>query len=113
MGKSAMADPAKYAEEFDYLLEYARTDFVGFHVVTGAAVSILGMEAGDAECRSMILRLVADLFTQGVHPGNFDPRDGSFAAWDASPDAALRRIVAEMTAMDHLPEAAEICWFST
>lgn len=103
----------KYREELDYLVEYAKSDWVNFYPVEGAARVLVGADAS-AEChRQMVLRLVGDLFDAGVKPIDLTPPPGPpFRQWATDREQTLERIGREMAARKDSADFIDICWFT-
>ncbi|WP_432010732.1 hypothetical protein [Streptomyces cucumeris] len=103
----------KYGEEFNYLLEYAHEDWVGFSVISGAVAGILGKGAGQPQLREMAIRLIGDLYDRGVRAGDLTSSDTHpFTPWGATKAETLDRIRSEMAKLPGLPDSGDICWFT-
>ncbi|WP_431770966.1 hypothetical protein [Streptomyces cucumeris] len=104
---------ARWNEEFRYLLEYARADWLGFSAISGAAASELGKGASQSQLREAALRLIGYLYDQGVRAGDLTSSDAHpFAPWDATKGETLDRIRSEMAKLPGLPDSGDICWFT-
>jgi len=102
-----------YGWELRYLLEYTRGDWVGFSVISGTVSALLGKGASWEECVVAVLRIVGDLYDEGVRAGELTSSDQEpFLPWPAGKQETLDRIEAEMRKLSALPDSGDICWFT-
>ncbi|MBU3866371.1 hypothetical protein KN815_20560 [Streptomyces sp. 4503] len=100
-------------EEFRYLLEYARNDWLGFSVISGAVAGELGKGASHTQLIELAVRLIGDLYDRGVRAGDLTSSDAHpFAPWGTAKGETLDRIRSEMAALPGLPDSGDICWFT-
>lgn len=103
----------RYKEELDYLLGYAREDWLGFGPIIGSACGILrGNWSRDAE-NALVLRLLSDLLAAGVRAGDLTSSDEEpFAPWPGDSAAILDRIRQKLATLGESPDTGDICWFT-
>ncbi len=101
-----------YAEELDYLVDYARQSLVYFEIVRDAAEKISGPGSAESQVQSSTLRLIADMIDQGVRVGDPNPRpDEELIEWVMPKGEVLHRIAEEMAKRDDPSDFIDICWF--
>ncbi|MFF7649162.1 hypothetical protein ACFZCY_04770 [Streptomyces sp. NPDC007983] len=104
---------ADYDAELQYLLQYARDDWVGFSVISGTVASLLGRGASRQELMNMTLRIIGDLYDRGVRAGELTASDAHpFSPWPVAKEGALDRIQSEMRKLSTMPDSGDICWFT-
>jgi hypothetical protein len=91
-------------------VRHAGTDYVGLWQIVARLREQHGYVEQDA-LTDMTLKVVRQLITRGVHPGDYD-RNG-FRRWPLDADASIERIRREWNALADDPTLAEpICWFA-
>ncbi|WP_157537572.1 hypothetical protein [Kitasatospora azatica] len=110
-----MFTPSEYLEEFSYLSDYVREDWLGFSVITGAAAKLLGDEYSVPAERELCLRLIRDLLAEGARAGDFSEAlpGNPFVPWELDAAGTLARIRAELEALGKSPDSGDVCWFRT
>lgn len=102
-----------YDTEIRYLLGYARDDWLGFSVISGAVASLLGKGATRQELTSMTLRIVSDLYDGGVRAGDLSASEAHpFSPWGAEKQEILERVESDMRKLSGMPDSGDICWFT-
>jgi hypothetical protein len=102
-----------YQQELEYLLEYARQDWLGFSVISGTVGSLLGKGAPWSELRSLTLRIVVDLYRDGARPGALTASDSHpIGYWNTDEAGLVRKIDQALEAKGELPDSGDICWFT-
>ncbi|NBH10966.1 hypothetical protein [Amycolatopsis sp. SID8362] len=101
---------SSYQDDLDYLLDYAREDWVGLSPVTAVAGAVAGKGATFEELTSATLAVIGDLIDRGAVPGDLIEQDPGFKAWSGTKEEHLRRIAAETKALGRLPETGEVAW---
>ena len=82
----------------DYLLDYAREDWVGLSPVNAVAGAVAGKGATFEELTSAMVAVIGDLIDRGAVPGDLIEQDPGFKAWSGTKEERLRRIAAETKA---------------
>ncbi|MFW0796548.1 hypothetical protein AAFP30_22255 [Gordonia sp. CPCC 205515] len=102
-----------YQENLDYLVDYAKDDWVGFSPIVGAATSLVRSAYSRESATDMVLALISDLLDQGVQAGDLtDSDEKPFVPWVLTKSEVLERIRADMVALPELPDSGDICWFA-
>jgi hypothetical protein len=101
---------SSYQDDMDYLLDYAREDWVGMSPVSAVVGAAAGKGATFDELMSTMLAVVGELLECGAVPGDLVDQDQSFKPWPGAKEEHLRRIEAEITALGRLPESGEVAW---
>ncbi|MEV4144325.1 hypothetical protein AB0J40_11685 [Amycolatopsis sp. NPDC049691] len=101
---------SSYQEDLDYLLDYAREDWVGLSPVGAVAGALAGKGATFDQLTSALLAVIGDLSDRGAVPGDLVDQDPGFRPWPGTRDEHLRRIAAEVAALGRLPETGEVAW---
>lgn len=105
--------PADCDREIGYLLEYARDDWLGFSVISGAVAILLGKGATRQELTSVTLRVVGDLYDRGVRAGDLTASEvRPLSPWHADKQETLDRIELAMRKLPGMPDSGDICWFT-
>lgn len=102
-----------YERELQYLLDYARDDWVGFSVISGTVASLLGKGATRQELVSLALRVIGDLYDRGVRAGDLTSSEAHpFSPWSTEKQGTLDRVESEMRKLPGLPDSGDVCWFT-
>src|SRR3981189_2255205 len=101
---------SSYQDDLDYLLDYAREDWVGLSPVNAVAGTVAGKGATFEELTSAMVSVIGDLIDRGAVPGDLIEQDPGFKAWSGTKEERLRRIAAETKALGRLPETGEVAW---
>ncbi|MDA2811052.1 hypothetical protein O4J56_10430 [Nocardiopsis sp. RSe5-2] len=105
-------DASKYREELDYLISYAKEDWVPFHPVQSGAEGTL-LPGREDRSIDITVRLISDLYDAGVRPIDLLATDDPpYAVWDLPKDAALARIRLALEGLTDSADALDICWFT-
>jgi hypothetical protein len=96
--------------DLDYLLDYAREDWLGLSVVTAISGATAGKGATLDTLASTTLSIIGDLIDRGAVPGNLTEHDPGFEAWSGTKDDWIERIATEIREQGRLPETGEVCW---
>jgi hypothetical protein len=106
-----MSTPSSsYQEDLDYLIDYAREDWVGLSPVGAVAGAVAGKGATFSQLTSAMLAVIGDLHERGAVPGDLVEQDPGFKPWSGTKEEHLRRIEAETKALGRLPETGEVAW---
>ncbi|MEV7549969.1 hypothetical protein AB0N89_10125 [Amycolatopsis sp. NPDC089917] len=97
-------------EDLEYLLAYAREDWVGLSVIAAVAGAKAGEGATFAETTSVLLSVVDALIDHGAVPGDLLGEDRDFVAWQGSKSQVLARLACEIKALGEMPSTGEVCW---
>ncbi|MFK0246163.1 hypothetical protein ACIQUM_15790 [Amycolatopsis azurea] len=97
-------------EDLEYLLAYAREDWVGLSVVAAVAGAKAGEGASFAEATSALLSVVGVLIDHGAVPGDLFGEDPGFVAWRGPKSQVLARLSCEIKALGEIPATGEVCW---
>lgn len=104
---------ASYAEELEYLIEYARSAPLYFSPLRDAAETVAGRGSTEDQIQATTLRLISDMLDQGVRIGDMSPRKGEdVLPWNLSKEEALQRVAKEMRQYDNPIDFIDICWFT-
>lgn len=107
-----MVSEEAYAEELEYLVDYAHESLVYFDIVRDAAEKIAGTGSAEPQIQQATLSLIADMIDQGVKVGDPSPRpDADLIEWGMPKGEALNRIAEEMKKRNHPSDFINICWF--
>lgn len=101
---------ASYDEDLEYLLDYAREDWVGFSVVNAVAGRIVGRDAGFQALKSAMLTVIGDLLDRGAVPGDLMKGEPAFSPWPGTKAQRLSRIEAEVESLGRAPCTGEVAW---
>jgi len=101
----------KYRDAYDYLLDYAHEDWVGFSVISGHVASLTGSGVS-LEARVPVFRkLISDLLDAGVSIGDFESsKEAPFVAWKGAKEDHLARVVKEIRELGKMPMSGDIGW---
>jgi len=102
--------PIEFADDVEYLVEYAQDDWVGMSPVTAVASAVAGKGANLEQQISALLTLIGDLMDQGAVPGDLAEGGPGFVAWSGTRDEILQRIADETRALGGLPDSGEVTW---
>jgi hypothetical protein len=92
------------------ILEAGLTDYLDVWFITQVIEDMLGSDDPD-EVRPLALAAIERLLRQGeLRVGHLEP-PGEFVASRESPDAAFRRIQAELRNLDRELRVGDIAWF--
>jgi hypothetical protein len=106
-----MSTPSRsYQENLDYLIDYAREDWVGLSSVGAVAGAVAGQGATFGRLTSALLGVLGDLHDRGAVLGDLVEQDPGFKPWPGAKEEHLRRIEAETKALGRLPETGEVAW---
>ena len=105
-----MKTPVEFADDVEYLVEYAQDDWVGMSPVTAVASAMAGKGATLDQQISALLTLIGDLMDRGAVPGDLVEGDPDFVAWSGTKDEVLQRIARETRALGELPDSGEVTW---
>jgi hypothetical protein len=97
-------------DDLDYLLDYAREDWVGMSAVSAVVGAAATKGATFDELISAMLTVVGELTDCGAVPGDLLEQEPGFRPWPGTKEAHLRRIEAEIKALGRLPESGEVAW---
>ncbi|MFJ5673592.1 hypothetical protein [Streptomyces sp. NPDC093097] len=108
-----MEDAEEYAEEVEYLVDYARMTLLNFHPVWDSAEGLAGDGASVEVVMDVTLRLISDMLDHGVILGDMSSRpDEGFMPWDTAKDESLRRVSERMRRHPNRSDFLKVCWFS-
>ncbi len=108
-----MTNTPEYATELQYLVDYAKADWVGFSPIVGAASSLTKSDYTREKLTTKIMELVTDLLDSGAMAGDLTASETEpFVAWPVSRENAIRRIETEMRNLPDFPNSGEICFFA-
>ncbi|WP_046470118.1 apurinic/apyrimidinic endonuclease family protein [Allosalinactinospora lopnorensis] len=100
----------RYKEEYRYLLEYARVDWVIFYVVHGQAVAAAGKCASEEQQTNVMISLISDLYDAGVRSIDLLPTDHPpYAVWNLNKEDTLQRIRQEFEDLEEECDMVDIC----
>lgn len=106
-----VTDPmSNYQDELEYLLDYAREDWVGLTPIEGASVELAPSGASLDESLAAMIKVIGDLIDQGAVPGDLTAGDPGFEAWPGTKQERLDRISSEIRKLGRIPVSGEICW---
>ena len=106
-----MSDGVSLAEEdFDYILQYAKDDWVGLSVLVAEAGHVLGKGATNEQILEVMLSAISDLIDCGAVPGDLSEESPGFVAWAGSKEERISRIRNEVHRLGRLPYTGEVCW---
>jgi hypothetical protein len=113
MSKRIPSFDAKYQDSFDYILDYAREDWVGFSVITGHVASLLDEHASLEELIPFFRKLVSDLLDAGAKIGDFADTEGApFVAWPGTKEENLDKMETEIRKLGVMPQSADVGWIT-
>jgi hypothetical protein len=102
--------PIEFADDVEYLVEYAGEDWVGMSPVTAVASAMAGKGATLDQQISALLTLIGDLMDRGAVPGDLIKDYPDFIPWSGTKDEILQRIARETRALGELPDSGEVTW---
>ncbi|MGV9673368.1 hypothetical protein ACWDPV_22725 [Gordonia sp. NPDC003504] len=103
---------AVYERELTYLVDYARTDWLGFSAIVGSA-AVLSRRDGTRGQQEFMFDLVGDLLDRGVSAGDLTSSDAvPFRAWAGRTHDVMLRIRQAVDSLGHLPDTGDVCWFA-
>src|SRR5581483_1558441 len=101
-----------YQEVLESLIEECEDDHVGLWAILWPVHVEMGVQ-DQREARVTTMRLVRDLLVEHGMLAGFPTKDGrGFTPWDLPPDAVIRRIDEEWTALGREPNIGDIVWFT-
>jgi hypothetical protein len=101
-----------YAEELDYLVDYAHQSLVYFDIVRDAAEKVSGPGSTELQVQRSTLRIIADMIDRGVKVGDPSPQpDEELIEWVTPKGEVLNRISEEMAKRGDPSNFIDICWF--
>ncbi len=101
------------SDVLERLTEECRVDHVGLWEIVNAVQLDLGA-TDPVEIRALTMQLVRSLLQdRGIVVGHPAPDGRHFVAWNVVPEAAVRRIEEEWSALGREPDIGEIAWFTS
>lgn len=103
---------ARYKRELSYLIDYARTDWLGFSPIVGSAAT-LSRRDGTRSQQDFMFELIGDLLERGVRAGDRTSSDEiRFEPWTGTEHAVMQHIRRSVASIGHLPDSGEVSWFA-
>ncbi|WP_328608799.1 hypothetical protein OG943_06670 [Amycolatopsis sp. NBC_00345] len=105
-----MSIPAEFADDFQYLMEYASEDWVGMSPVSATASAMAGKHPTLEQEISALLTLIGELMDRGALPGDLIKDYPDFVPWTGTKEEILQRIERETRALGDMPHSGQVTW---
>jgi hypothetical protein len=104
----------EYRDSLEYLIDYAREDWVGFSVITGDVADLAGSGTSLEERLPFFRKLVSDLLDAGAKIGDFADTEGApFVAWPGTKEENLDRMEEEIRKLGGaMPQSNDVGWIT-
>jgi hypothetical protein len=105
---------AKYQDSLEYLIDYAREDWVGFSVITSDVADLAGRNTSLEERIPVFRKLISDLLDAGAKIGDFADTEGApFVAWPGTKEENLDRMETEIRKLGGaMPQSYDVGWIT-
>ncbi|MDT8911105.1 hypothetical protein [Amycolatopsis sp. PS_44_ISF1] len=105
-----MSIAPEFAEEFQYLMEYASEDWVGMAPLSAAASAMAGKHPTLEQEITSLLTLISELMDHGAVPGDLIKDHPDFVPWPGTKEEILERIERETRALGDMPISGQVAW---
>jgi hypothetical protein len=113
MPKKDLSFEERYQDSLEYIIDYARVDWVGFSVITGHVAALFDDNASLEELMPAFRKMVSDLLDAGAKLGDFaDTEEAPFVAWPGTKEENLERLEREVRELGDLPMSNQIGWIT-